>query len=72
MFSSCAALAACCSRRRVHATPRHAPQVGVGTEAVGTKIKRRENVFCKSPCDMLRLPEEDIKDLCEHYPALWR
>ncbi|PNW82219.1 hypothetical protein CHLRE_06g278111v5 [Chlamydomonas reinhardtii] len=47
-------------------------EVGVGTEAVGTKIKRRENVFCKSPCDMLRLPEEDIKDLCEHYPALWR
>ncbi|KAG2439520.1 hypothetical protein HXX76_004873 [Chlamydomonas incerta] len=47
-------------------------EVGVGTEAVGTKIKRRENVFCKSPCDMLRLSEEDIKDLCEHYPALWR
>ncbi|KAG2445187.1 hypothetical protein HYH02_008655 [Chlamydomonas schloesseri] len=49
-----------------------AGEVGVGTEAIGTKIKRRENVFCKSPCDMLRLPEEDIKDLCEHYPALWR
>ncbi|KXZ52320.1 hypothetical protein GPECTOR_10g952 [Gonium pectorale] len=36
------------------------------------KVKRRENVFCKTPCDMLRIPEEDIKDLCEHYPELLR
>ncbi|GIL77637.1 hypothetical protein Vretimale_6799 [Volvox reticuliferus] len=38
----------------------------------GGKVKRRENVFCKTPCDMLRIPEEDIKDLCEHYPELLR
>ncbi|GLC41041.1 hypothetical protein PLESTB_000949600 [Pleodorina starrii] len=38
----------------------------------GGKVKRCENVFCKSPCDMLRIPEEDIKDLCEHYPELLR
>ncbi|GFR43465.1 hypothetical protein Agub_g4548 [Astrephomene gubernaculifera] len=36
------------------------------------KVKRRENVFCKTPCDMLRITEEDIKDLCEHYPELLR
>lgn len=37
-----------------------------------SKLKRRDNVFCRSPCDMLRLPAADIEDLCEHYPALLR
>lgn len=36
------------------------------------KVKRRESVLAKSPCDMLRLPEADCVDMCEHYPELLR
>ncbi|KAG2501915.1 hypothetical protein HYH03_000413 [Edaphochlamys debaryana] len=36
------------------------------------KVKRRDNVFCKTPCDMLRIPEDDIRDLIDHYPELMR
>ena len=39
-----------------------------GTE----KVKRRESVQCRVPCDMLKLPAEDALDLCEHYPELLR
>lgn len=34
------------------------------------KAKRSENMWCKTPCYMLRIAQEDIADLLEHYPQL--
>ncbi|KIZ07885.1 Potassium channel AKT1 [Monoraphidium neglectum] len=35
-----------------------------------TRAKRADNVWCATPCTMLRIAQEDMADLLDHYPEL--
>lgn len=34
------------------------------------KAKRTDNMWCQTPCSMLRIAQEDMQDLLEQYPQL--
>jgi hypothetical protein len=35
-----------------------------------SKAKRTENMWCRTACYMLRIAQEDMQDMLEHYPQL--